>query len=55
MICMILVFVHLLCIAFGFDSFVKNVEVLLWAGILEMLLIDLPTSLFIGIKKGWFK
>lgn len=54
MICMFLVVIHLLCIAFGFDSFVKNIEALLWAGCLEIGLIDLPVILFAGTKKEWF-
>lgn len=54
MICMLLVFVHLLCVAFGFDSFVKHIEVLVWAGCLEIMFIDLPIILFAGTKKGVF-
>lgn len=52
MICMLLVFIHLFCFAFGFDSFVRNVEVLVLAGILEIMVIDLPIILFSGAKKG---
>lgn len=52
MICMLLVVIHLLCVAFGFDSFVKHIEALLMAGILEVGLIDLPIILLTGTKKG---
>ena len=53
MICMFLVVIHLLCIAFGFDSIVRDVEALVLAGLLEVGLIDLPTILFAGTKKEW--
>lgn len=54
MICMLLVVVHLLCIAFGFDSIVRDVEALVLAGLLEIGLIDLPIILFSRTKKEWF-
>lgn len=54
MICMLLMIIHLLCVAFGFDGIVRDVEALILAGLLEIGLIDLPIILFAGTKKEVF-
>lgn len=54
MICMFLMVIHFLCIAFGFEGIVEDVISLFMAGYLEIGLIDLPIILFSGTKKEWF-
>lgn len=53
MICLLLMVINFLCIAFGFEGIVKSVEALFMAGYLEIGVIDLPIILFIGTKKGF--
>ena len=54
MICMFMGFIHMICIAFGFEGFVKEPVMLFMAAYIEIGLIDLPFILGCGTKKGVF-
>ena len=54
MICMFIGLIHLFCVAFGFDGFIKEFVMLFLAGYLEIGLIDLPLIMISGTKKGVF-
>ena len=54
MICMFIGLIHLLCVAFGFNGFIKEFVMLFLAGYLEIGLIDFPLIMFSGTKKGVF-
>lgn len=48
MICMLLLLIHGLCVAFGYDGFIKDMFVMSTTPILEFIVIDIPIGLFIG-------
>ena len=52
MICAFMGIIHMICIAFGFEGFVKDFITLVVAAYIEIGLIDLPVILFGGTKKG---
>lgn len=54
MFCLFMGFIHMICIAFGFEGFVKEPITLFMAAYIEIGLIDLPLTLFCGTKKGVF-
>lgn len=52
MICIFLLFIHTLCVAFGYDGFIKDLYIMSITPVLELLVIDTPIIAFIAWKRS---